>query len=222
MYLILFYTKVRKFENIKEAIPLISQAIVDKAEVFIQEHFKDDKTGHDWYHIERVYKMAMELQSIEGGNKGIVQLAALFHDFTDSKLKANPDEAELQMRDCLYQYGVIEEDVKRIIDVIDCVSFSKGKKVPLNIEMQIVQDADRLDAIGAIGIARCLTYGAAMQRPIYDPNHKEGTTMQHFHDKLLQIKDKIQTSTAKKIAIRRHKVLESYLKELENECNIQF
>ncbi|AQY51597.1 hypothetical protein PWEIH_16698 [Listeria weihenstephanensis FSL R9-0317] len=198
--------------------------VFERAEEFIKKEFINEKTGHDWHHIERVYKMAHYLQKYEGGNLEIIKLAALFHDYTDKKLKDDPKCAELKMKAWFKLNGVTQIDIEAILVIIQNVSFSskESSHSNLSLEGKIVQDADRLDAIGAIGIARCFTYGGAKGRYIYNPKDQKSTSIQHFYDKLLKIKDKIQTDTAKEIAVQRHEMLLFFLRELEDECNIQF
>lgn len=198
--------------------------ILEQAKAYIQKKFGNEKTGHDWYHIDRVYKMAVHLQSKEGGNLLLVKMAALFHDFTDTKLNSDPVQAEQVMEDWFRSHGLTEDEIQDISSIIENVSFSHGgsEQAKLSLESKIVQDADRLDAIGAIGIARCFTYGGAKGRYIYNLENMEGSSIQHFYDKLLLIKDKIQTDTARPIAHKRHEALVSFLDSIENECNIQF
>lgn len=198
--------------------------ILEKAKAYIQKKFANEKTGHDWQHIDRVYKMAIYLQSKEGGNLMIVKIAALFHDFTDAKLNSDPSQAEQVMGDWFRSHGLTKDEIQNISSIIGNVSFSQGRSEQnkLSVESKIVQDADRLDAIGAIGIARCFTYGGAKGRYVYNLENMEGTSIQHFYDKLLLIKDKIQTDTARPIAHTRHEMLVSFLNIIENECNIQF
>ncbi|EUJ22729.1 hypothetical protein PGRAN_12294 [Listeria grandensis FSL F6-0971] len=202
----------------------MNNLVLEKAKEFIKQEFANEVTGHDWYHIDRVYKMATQLQSKEGGNLKIIQLAALFHDFTDKKLKEYPEEAERQMIAWLRENNLSEMEIEMISNVIKNISYSNesSHSHDLSLETKIVQDADRLDAIGAIGIARCFTYGGSEGRQIYNPENKEATSVQHFFDKLLNIKGIIQTGSAKEVADTRHCILISFLKELENECNIQF
>ncbi|MBC6310918.1 HD domain-containing protein [Listeria sp. FSL L7-1582] len=202
----------------------MNNQILEKAISYIQKKFADEKTGHDWYHIDRVYKMAVYLQSKEGGNLMLVKMAALFHDFTDPKLNSNPIEAKEVMEDWFRVHGLAENEIQNISSIIENVSFSQSRKeqTKLSLESKIVQDADRLDAIGAIGIARCFTYGGSKGRYIYNPENMESTSVQHFYDKLLLIKDRIQTDAAKPIAYTRHEAMVGFLNSLENECNIQF
>ncbi|MBA3927513.1 HD domain-containing protein [Listeria rustica] len=198
--------------------------ILEKAISYIQKKFSDEKTGHDWYHIDRVHKMAVYIQSKEGGNLMLVRMAALFHDFTDPKLNSNPIEAKEVMEDWFRVHGLAENEIQNISSIIENVSFSQSRKeqTKLSLESKIVQDADRLDAIGAIGIARCFTYGGSKGRYIYNPENMESTSVQHFYDKLLLIKDRIQTDAAKPIAYTRHEAMVGFLNSFENECNIQF
>ncbi|TDR54838.1 HD domain-containing protein [Paenilisteria rocourtiae] len=197
--------------------------IIEEAKAYIKKEFANEETGHDWYHIERVYQMATYLQSKEGGNLTVIKLAALFHDFTDSKLKKDPEQAQQSMEAWFRNHYLSEEQIRSILSIIEHVSFSheRAGTVELGLESKIVQDADRLDAIGAIGIARCFTYGGAKGRPIYNLENMESSSIQHFYDKLLVIKDRIKTNTAKQIAYSRHDMILTFLKNFKSECNIQ-
>ncbi|WP_430535489.1 HD domain-containing protein [Listeria rocourtiae] len=197
--------------------------IIDEAKAYIKKEFTNEGTGHDWYHIERVYRMATYLQSKEGGNLTVIKFAALFHDFTDSKLKKDTEQAQQLMEAWFRNHHLSEEQIRSILSIIENVSFSheRAGTVELDLESKIVQDADRLDAIGAIGIARCFTYGGAKGRPIYSLENMESSSIQHFYDKLLIIKDRIKTNTAKQIAHSRHETILAFLKSIKNECDIQ-
>ena len=205
--------------------------IVQLAKSFIQKKFEGESSGHDWWHIKRVRNMAIFLTEKEGGDPFIVELASLFHDLDDWKINdSDSKETEIWLK----KVGLSAEESKRILDIIEQVSF-KGADVTntaTSIEAKIVQDADRLDAIGAIGIARTFAYGGNKNRSIYDPNIKpkmhqsfdsykksEGPTINHFYEKLLLLKDRMNTNTAKKLAENRHEIMKNYLQDFFSEWN---
>lgn len=183
--------------------------ITKQTVAFIREHFANNSDGHDAEHSLRVYRNALAIASEEDCDKDVVALAALLHDVDDKKLFETKEN--FNARSFLSSLGVSEEKISRIVAVINCVSFSSNKdNVPATIEGKIVQDADRLDAIGAVGIARTFMYGGSHGRSIED-------TREHFEDKLLLLKDKMNTDTAKKIASSRHDHMLSFLSELDDE-----
>lgn len=184
--------------------------IINYALKYIEELFKNESTGHDYEHTLRVYKTAMEIaKSHKEANMFYVELASLLHDVDDPKLfKTENNE---NARKFLISQSVPEKDIENIIQIINEISFSKNKdKKPSSIEAMIVQDADRLDAIGAIGIARTFAYGGKNNRPLQ-------SSIDHFYDKLLLIKDKLNTEEAKRIAVKRHQVLLNFLEEYKKE-----
>ncbi len=204
----------------------------------IRKQFDEDTTGHDWYHIERVRKMALHLQSKEGGDPVIVELAALLHDISDHKMNGGILNAGGKVaEELLKKYDFEQEIIQKVSSIIDKVSF-KGLLVPdqmSTLEEKIVQDADRLDAIGAIGIARAFSFGGSKNRPMYQPDispeehtsfeqyaNAKSHTINHFYEKLLHLKDRLHTDTAKKIGEQRHLVMEDYLKQfyIEWECKM--
>lgn len=211
--------------------------LVRKVTALVQRQFEQDTTGHDWFHVERVYKMACYIQEREGGDRELIELAALLHDISDHKLnggKLNAGGAvAFQM---LVELGLDEVQALKVKEIVDGVSY-KGAHVPdamRSIEGKIVQDADRLDAIGAIGIARAFAYGGSQDRPLYIPDHKpvmhntfesyvssKSHTVNHFYEKLLLLKDRLHTETAKKIGLQRHKIMEEFLHEFYNEWNTE-
>jgi uncharacterized protein len=204
--------------------------IIENAFEYIKEIFSKDSSGHDYYHSIRVYKNAINIAQKEGGNMLLIKLAALLHDVDDRKL-FNTSERLDNARQFLTENGVEEESIEEICKIIKSVSFSgNGTKVPDSIEGKIVQDADRLDAIGAIGIARTFAYGGHKGRPIYEPSDKPienmtakeyenhiSNSINHFYEKLLKLKDLINTETAKSIAEKRHVYMEGYLEEFFGE-----
>lgn len=210
------------------------ERIVNHLVTILKQRYSDDTSGHDWYHLERVWKMAKRLaKSLPAGRQGehvdqfVLEVAALLHDVDDSKIKTE-GEAEFSRTEALLQGFHIDADLKeKLFEIIRTVSFHGGFNTqPTSLEGKIVQDADRLEAIGAIGIARCFAYNGHKGNPIYDPavepntfdsfsSYKKhaGTAINHFYEKLLLLKDRMNTPQAKKIAMHRHNVLESYLKE---------
>ncbi len=188
-------------------------------------YFSDDYSGHDFNHTERVLENAIKLQAAEGGNLYIIELAALLHDFDDIKISYATSENKANAERLLRYIGEEDELIKAVKDIIDSVSFSKGKSA-VSLEAKIVQDADRLDAIGAIGIARCFAYGASRARPIYyDKNFISDkidgcdSGIAHFYAKLLKIEEKMQTETGRRLASERTEFIRIYLKELYDELN---
>lgn len=205
--------------------------ITKKLEAYVKDIFANDSSGHDYFHSVRVYKTAMKIAEGEHCDKDIVMMGALLHDVDDKKLFGTVDYANA--RKGLHDCAVSQETVDRVIDVIQSVSY-KGTDsvVPQTIEGKIVQDADRLDAMGAIGIARAFAYGGSRGRKLYDPKispnldmdeekylQHTGTTINHFYEKLLLLKDMLNTDTAKRIAENRQVFMERFLEEFYAEWN---
>ncbi|WP_400151707.1 HD domain-containing protein [Candidatus Methanarcanum hacksteinii] len=191
--------------------------------------FVNDSSGHDIHHTKRVHDSAVTIQATEGGDIDIIRLASLLHDADDRKLFATENYSNA--RSIMVDHGISEDMQDAVIHVISQISF-KGKDTiaPDTLEGMIVQDADRLDAIGAIGIGRAFAYGGKAGRAMYDPkeHHKEGmseseyysnegTTINHFYEKLLLLKDMMNTETAKRVAEHRHSFMEGFLKEFYDE-----
>ncbi|EAC9069983.1 HD domain-containing protein [Listeria monocytogenes] len=198
------------------------EEIIIAAQQWMQSHFEKEATGHDWEHIKRVWHLSKQIQAVEGGDKFTIELAALFHDYNDSKLTENPLQATEIITTWLREKEIPKEVISKIIRIIQAVSFKNGKN-PIQastIEEKIVQDADRLDAIGAIGIARTFTYGGAHNREIANQNYPENTTLQHFYDKLLLIQEQLKTTTAQEIAVEKQKVMQDFIHALEKELKI--
>lgn len=207
--------------------------IFEKTKDFVKKELKNAEGGHDWFHVERVYKNAMLIAKEEKCNLDIVKLGALLHDIADSKFHQGdetigPAKARLFMKSLNIEAKVIEHVVK----IIENISYKGGnfEKTFNSIELQIVQDADRLDAIGAIGIARTFNYGGYKNRSIYNPviapklnmskeeyKNNDAPTINHFYEKLLLLKDKMNTITAKKIAKKRHAFMERFLAQFYSE-----
>lgn len=201
----------------------------------IKPFFEQDNSGHDWFHIQRVYENALYIQSFEGGDPEVVALTALLHDISDHKLNGGHmnkggEEAAKVLRQLEYDPVIID----RVSALIDHISY-KGSHVAdkaICIEQQIVQDADRLDAIGAIGIARAFAYGGHKDRPMYTPHiqpeihdsfekyaNAKSHTINHFYEKLLLLKDRMHTETGKRMAQERHDFMELFLKQFYKEWN---
>ncbi len=211
------------------------QEIINKVESYVKEVCEEDCTGHDWWHIKRVCQNSMLINQQEKADEFLVTMIALLHDLYDHKFyKGNAEEKLIQTLQDLKVYNHMEkEDIENI--VYSCVNlgfsanFSSRKE--LSLEGKIVQDADKLDAMGAIGIARVFTYGGKNGRLIYKPNDNElvseeeykkvgsRTSISHFYDKLLKLKDCMNTDTAKTIAQERHQYLEKFLQEFFKEWN---
>ena len=213
---------------------MINNQIIETTKAFVKETLKNAEGGHDWFHIERVYKNALLISKDEDVNTLIVALAALLHDIADSKFHNGDDTIGPQIaREFLFKENVSSEVIEHVVNIIANMSFNKSlEKGPAftSKELQVVQDADRLDAIGAIGIARCFNYGGYKNRAIYNPEispnlnmskaeYKSSTapTINHFYEKLLLLKDKMNTNTGKRIASKRHVFMEDFLKQFYAE-----
>lgn len=207
--------------------------LISNTILFVRQQLENAEGGHDWFHIERVYKNALLIAKEETCNLQIVQLSALLHDIADSKFH-NGDETlgPKIARKFLESQNVSEQDTNHVINIIENISFKGGnfEKNFNSIELDIVQDADRLDAIGAIGIARTFNYGGFKNRALYDPKiapkldmsaeeykNSQAPTINHFYEKLLLLKDKMNTPTAKKIAKQRHLFMENFLSQFYAE-----
>lgn len=207
--------------------------IISKTITFVKEKLKNAEGGHDWFHIERVYKNALLIASDEVCDETVVKLGALLHDIADSKFNDGDEVVGPKTaRIFLESEGVEEEIINRVIKIIENISYKGGnvKKDFSSIELDIVQDADRLDAIGAIGIARAFNYGGFKNRAMYDPKiapnlkmtkeeYKNSTapTFNHFYEKLLLLKDKMNTATGKQIALERHRYMETFMAQFYAE-----
>lgn len=212
-----------------------NQQILNLTEVFVRKRMTGEGTGHDYYHIERVIQIAEKISKEEGqGNLFLIKLAALLHDIADWKFY-NADETvgPRVAREFLGKLKANKEIIDEVSFIISNISYKGGiKQTPMRtIEGKIVQDADRLDAMGAIGIARAFAYGGFKGRQIHDPHTKtkkkykslkeyhntNSTSINHFYEKLFLIKGLMNTKTAKKIAKERHKFMENFLKEFYAE-----
>lgn len=208
--------------------------IIEKTRVRLRAEFAKDSSGHDWWHIERVFNAATAIAKKENGaDLFIVQLGALLHDIADFKFHGGDDTIGGKVAaQWLQRVGADQDTIQKVVHIVDNVSF-KGLGVASkmkSLEGNIVQDADRLDAIGAIGIARAFAYGGHKGRPIYDPegktkrhksfaSYKKGSdsSIHHFHEKLIHVKGLMNTKSGKQMAAARHHYLEGYLKEFYAE-----
>jgi len=208
------------------------EEIVQKTVGFVKEKLDGDSSGHDWWHIYRVWNLAKKIQKKEGGDLYIIEMAALLHDVADWKFYADESEGLKIIHDWLINIEVQNIDIEKIIKIIKNVSFKgAGVKDQMEtVEGKIVQDADRLDAIGAVGIARTFAFGGKFGNEMHNPDIKKqhhnnfeeyknskGTTINHFYEKLLLLKDRLNTNTARKIAEERHQFMEIFLKQFYDE-----
>ncbi len=208
-------------------------SIIDTTIFFVKEKLENAEGGHDWFHIERVYKNAILIARSEDCDLDVIKLGALLHDIADSKFHDGDETVGPKIaRAFLEKENVEEKSIQHIINIIENISFKGGnfEKKFHSKELEIVQDADRLDAIGAIGIARTFNYGGFKNRAIYNPaiapnlnmskeeyKNSEAPTLNHFYEKLLMLKDKMNTVTGKKIALERHKYMENFLSQFYAE-----
>lgn len=209
----------------------MENTIIDKATEFVKKIFENDYSGHDYFHTMRVYKMATNIAMKENANLEIVQLAALLHDVDDIKLSPETHENKDKAVGFLRENNVAEDIIQSICQIIDEISFAgKDSVIPKTLEGKCVQDADRLDAIGAIGIARAFAYGGSHNRMMHHPDikpnvemsseeyHKHSsTTINHFYEKLFLLKDMMNTETAKEIAKHREDYMKEYIFEFMDE-----
>ncbi|MCQ4034243.1 HD domain-containing protein [Kaistella montana] len=209
---------------------------IQKTIVFVKQKLEGAEAGHDWFHIERVWKLSQKIAAEEGGNREVVELAALLHDIADPKFHDGDETLALKIsEELMNSLNVSEEVIAQVLFIIKNISFKNRGESPENppIELKIVQDADRLDAIGAIGIARTFNFGGFKNNLMYHPEispklnmskeeykKNEGTTINHFYEKLLLLKDLMNTDSAKKIAAERHDFMLKFLDEFYKEWNV--
>ena len=200
---------------------------------YVKQELKNAEGGHDWWHIERVWKTAKHIAKSEEVDLLVVELGALLHDIADSKfLDGDESIGPRKARAFLYTLEIEENVINHVIRIIENISFKGGKEAQTfqSTELDVVQDADRLDALGAIGIARTFNYGGFKNREIYNPTipsdlnmtkeeYKNSTapSINHFYEKLLLLKDRMNTATGKAMAAKRHQFMESYLKQFYSE-----
>lgn len=210
-------------------------SLIENTIAFVKEKLKDAEGGHDWFHMERVYKNALLIAEGEECDLTVVQLGALLHDIADSKFYDGDESiGPKTARTFLESQNVAAETIAHVIAIIENISFKGGnfEKTFHSKELEIVQDADRLDALGAIGIARTFNYGGFKNRTLYNPEilpnlnmskeeykKSEAPTLNHFYEKLLLLTAKMNTETGKKIAQERHRFMEVFLEQFYAEWN---
>jgi uncharacterized protein len=210
---------------------------VSAIEAYVTVKLGGDGTGHDVYHCIRVRNLAEKLAGIEGaGDPLVIACGALLHDVPDPKICADPAAATLEFSALMEAHGIDAERIAHINRIIATLSF-KGAGVPTpmdTIEGKVVQDADRLDAIGAIGVARCFAFGGSRGRLLYDPLERpvmhgseaayrahQGSTIAHFHEKLLLLKDRMQTNAGRAVAVKRHDFMVGFLTQFHDEWDMK-
>ena len=211
--------------------------LIENTVEFVKEKLQGAEAGHDWYHIERVWKLSQKIAATEDANLMVVELAALLHDIADPKFHNGDETLALKISRSFLESQEVDEDIlEQVLYVIQNISFKNRGEAPKKprIELHIVQDADRLDAIGAIGIARTFNFGGFKNNLMYDPNlppqfnmtkeeykKSNGTTINHFYEKLLLLKYLMNTSEGKKIAEERHEVMLRFLEDFYKEWNVE-
>lgn len=206
-------------------------AILAQAADFVRRELSADSSGHDWWHIQRVVNLARVIAREEGADPFVCVLAALLHDIADYKIAGDEATGLRRVRGWLDAQGVEKDTADHVMEIIGTMSFGGGNRPPMTtLEGRVVQDADRLDAIGAIGIGRAFAFGGSRGRALYDPDEapqqyasKEAyqasgsSTINHFHEKLLLLKDRMNTPYARRLAEQRHRYMEAFLDEFARE-----
>jgi uncharacterized protein len=208
---------------------------IEKTITYVKKQLANAEGGHDWWHIERVWKSAKKIAETENVNLLVVELGALLHDIADAKFHDGDEELGPQIAAAfMREINVDQETILHVVQIIKHISFKGGKEAQTftSLELNVVQDADRLDAIGAIGIARTFNYGGFKNREIFNPNvtpnllmtkeeykKSDAPSINHFYEKLLLLKDLMNTETGKQMAIQRHQFMELYLAQFYQEWN---
>ncbi|SDL15424.1 HD domain-containing protein [Lacicoccus qingdaonensis] len=207
------------------------EKIIQSVKDYVEDFHAGDSTGHDFHHVMRVYRNALHIQKNAGGDYFIISVASLLHDTIDDKLNKSEHAVE-DARNYLREFSIEEAVVERILYAMQAVSFKGGKNefTVRSIEDEVVQDADRLDALGAVGIARTFIFGGAKNHEMHDPEidartdmtadeYRKGknTMINHFYEKLLKLKELMHTDTAKALAEERHRFMEEYLEQFYGE-----
>jgi len=212
---------------------MTEELLIEHTIAYVKETLYNAEGGHDWFHIERVYKNSLNIAASEEADLLVVKLGALLHDIADSKFHGGDDTVgPAKAREFLQTQKVSEEIIDHVVKIIENISFKGGnvQQQFRSMELDVVQDADRLDALGAIGIARTFNYGGFKNRPLYDPEIKPNLnmskeeykasmapTINHFYEKLLLLKERMNTATGKKIAEQRHVFMEVFLDQFYAE-----
>lgn len=208
----------------------MKENIIELARAYVENKFENEYSGHDYFHTLRVFNMATNIAKSEGADIEMVQLAALLHDVDDRKISPQTYKKQTNARSFLKLNSVDDIRIESICQIIREISFGANDSAPTTLESKCVQDADRLDAIGAIGIARAFAYGGNHNRHMYHPEIKpqlnmtkeeyvksESTTINHFYEKLFKLTDLMNTNTAKSIAIERDKYMKQFVLEFMDE-----
>ncbi|WP_421878393.1 HD domain-containing protein [Marinoscillum sp.] len=222
-----FFNLVFRFMN--------DQELIETTIAFVKEQLENAEGGHDWWHIERVWKLSKKIAETEDVDLLTVELGALLHDIADSKFHNGDESIGPKKARAFLESQKVDEPVNTHIEqIIRHISFKGGHQPQgfKSLELDVVQDADRLDAIGAVGIARAFNYGGFKNRELYNPSippnlhmtkeeYKKSTapTINHFYEKLLLLKDRMNTSTGKRLAAQRHQFMEQFLEEFYHEWN---
>jgi uncharacterized protein len=207
------------------------EGVLAATATYVRAQLGGDSSGHDWWHIERVTRLARSIAREEGADAYVCELAALLHDIADAKIAGDEETGQRQVRTWLEAQGVEPEVAAQVLEIVATLSFGGGNRPPMRtLEGRVVQDADRLDAIGAIGVARAFAYGGSRGRLLYDPAeaprtyadkaayHASGaSTIMHFHEKLLLLKDRMNTTYARRLAEARHAYMLAFLDEFAAE-----
>lgn len=215
---------------------LAQSALIERVAAQIRRRFVGESSGHDWYHIQRVWKLTQQIAAQEGAKREIAELGALVHDIADWKFCAGDETVgPREARRLLSDEGVPGDVIEAVTDIVATISF-KGAGVTTamkTLEGQCVQDADRLDAMGAIGIARCFAYGGHAGRAMYDPDvhptmhataeaykSAKGTSLNHFHEKLFLLKDRMNTASGRAMAEERHRYMMEFVDRFLHEWDV--
>ncbi|MBB3205757.1 uncharacterized protein FHS27_001561 [Rhodopirellula rubra] len=199
---------------------LTNDRLVDRAEVVVRQRMSGQAAGHGMDHVLRVLKSARAIQAEAGGDLKIVELAALLHDVGDAKFHDGVERSAEFAREILGDLGAESALIDHVAHIVDNISFRKGiDSSELSLEGKVVQDADRLDALGAIGIVRTIEYGAAFGQPFYLPGEDDAKTgVGHFHEKLFKLKALMNTDAARRMAVEREEFMRQFLDHFLNEC----
>lgn len=190
-----------------------------QVKMYAREMLETEKAAHDFSHSERVMKIALHIGKKLNADLEIISVAAITHDIIDKKVTDNVRKTTLELRNELKRIGYHQDQIEHVFSIIEHMSYSSGR-IPESLEGKIVQDADRLEAVGAISIARAFAYGGKMNRVIYSKDN-DNCSIAHFYDKLLKLKDMMNTSIAKNIAEKRHSIMEKYLDDFFSEWNLE-
>ena len=227
------YSQLNTTHNNLTTHQMMQEKIIEKTIEYVKETLKAAEGGHDWWHIYRVWQLSKHIAATENADLLVVELGALLHDIADSKFhdgdeELGPEKARLFLK----TISVNELVITHVVNIIDNISFKGGNQAQKfkSLELDIVQDADRLDAMGAIGIARTFNYGGFKNREIYNPDkkpnlnmtkeeykHSSAPTLNHFYEKMLLLKNRMNTNTGKQMAEHRHLFMEAYLEEFYKE-----